>query len=158
MDETTKLDVEEYADVTTVGAGLGLRCTVALSLSLLERVDAHTALSPLSHLRDVLAATTSDPALATFRAVVLRGERARSMRADLAAMREFATRCKAGIGGVGPTGTVLACQLRGTTAPIMMICQLGFGIVRPGRNPDLLLTTVEGASFYVESIAARSGA
>lgn len=154
MGETTKFDIEEFADVTTVGAGLGLRCTVAVSRSLRDRVDAHTA---LSHLRDVLAATASDPALATFRAVVLRGERATSMRADPAAMREFAARCKANIGGVGPTGTVLACQLRSTTAPIMMICQLGFGIVQPGRNPDLLLTTVEAANFYIESIAARSG-
>ncbi len=149
----TKLDVEDLSDVSTIAAALGIRCSVAVSPSLRDHVDPRVA---LSHLRSLLAESGSDPELATFRAVVLRGEAVEPKRADPDAMRGYVSRCKAGIGGVSPTGTILACHLHEATPPIMMVCQLGFGIVRPGLSPAVVLTTPDAANFYIESIAART--
>jgi hypothetical protein len=42
------------------------------------------------------------------------------------------------------------------TGSVLMIGQLGFGIVHPERRPDLVLTTIETANFYIEPIAIRS--
>jgi hypothetical protein len=60
------------------------------------------------------------------------------------------------IGGVSEGGTMLALSLEGKRGPLMMICHLGFGILRSDRNPGIVLTTIDAATFYFERMALRS--
>jgi len=148
------IDVVELRDYTAEAADLGLKCSVAIAGQLIEEVEPHDA---LLRLRDVLVATRSDPALDTIVAVALRGERPDPRSSDdwVDTMNHFAARCRAGVGGVSDGGTMLAMPIQGKRGLVMVVCQLGFGIVRPERDPAIVLTTVDASTLHIERMALR---
>lgn len=148
--------VVEMDDCTTAAAAAGLRCTAAVARELAEQVDVAAA---LRRLRAALDATADDPAFEQLRAVALRGERPRRARPPDGwpeGLRRFMARARAGIGGVSEGGTMLALQVEGARGMVTMLCHLGFGIVYPGRRPDLVLTTPGAAAFHLEPMAMRA--
>lgn len=147
--------VVELNDISAEAKEYGFRCTVSIAHRLAAEIDPRAA---LQQLREAVMGTTADPSMEAFRAVALRGER--PTRTEVAddwqdAMNRFVLRVRAGIGGVSEAGTMLALPVETRRGMTMMICQLGFGIVRQ-QNPAITLTTEDTASFYIERVAIRS--
>lgn len=155
MAEEKKIDVVEFDDYTDAGAALGFRCTIAIARALVAIAEPQVL---LARLRDLLVSIESDVALDAFRSLALHGVRVQpTIPTDWRkSMSAFAARCRAGLGGVSESGTILAVPVSAPTGSVLMIGQLGFGIVQPDRRPDIVLTTVESANFYIEPIAIRS--
>lgn len=150
------IPVVEVVDVTDRAATLGWRCGVSMTQALSERLDCERAVALLN---DVLVRTRDDPKLAAFRAVALKGERPPRLSLPAGASDELqllVDRARAGIGGVSEGGTMLALPFALAEATSMMLCQLGFGILRPRHAPGIVLSTVEEAMVYIERIAARA--
>ena len=147
--------VVELHDVTPTAKDLGFACSVSIAQPLLDEVAPEPA---LRRLHEVVLTTTNDPSMELFRAV-MRGERPakpHSPPVSQDAVTRFTSHVRAGVGGVSEGGTMVAFHVEGSRGPVMMVCQLGFGIVRPGQSPSITLTTADAASFYVERIAMRS--
>lgn len=148
--------VVEMEDYTALATELGLHCTVSITRKLSEQLEPRAV---LARFRDILHGTSEDPLMERMRAVALRGEapaRIRRSPAELfEEMKQFEARVRVGIGGINPSGTMLAVPLEGARGLVMMICHLGFAIVTPKERPRVVLTTAEAAGFYVEAIAAR---
>src|SRR5262245_40529595 len=103
------IEVVDLIDLGAEAKAAGLKVRTALFPQLAGRVDPARA---LARLREVLDATTEDPAFATFRAVCLRGEE-RTVEVSPGAiegMRRFIARAQAGVGGLGGDGTRLAME------------------------------------------------
>jgi hypothetical protein len=145
-------------DVSALAAEVGVRARVVMARALAAQVEPRAA---LVRLRDVATATTDDPQMELLRAVALRGERAvlpsRLVR-GVEDLRRFVARVRAGLGGVSAGGGCVAIPMAGARGLVMMVCHLGFGVLRPEGGPQLVLTTVEGAAFYVDAIALRRAA
>jgi hypothetical protein len=96
--------------------------------------------------------------MAMLRAVALRGERPSPPHSIHAypQLRRFVARVRAGIGGVSDGGTVLALPIAGRRGLVMMVVHLSFGVLRPETSPAVVLTTVDGAAFYIDAVALRS--
>ena len=97
--------VVEPRHVTEEAAALGLTCKVLAT-------DGFDARRALRQLHDILVMTDDDD-LEVLRTAVLRGERPRwkagaPLRWDFGDVRKFLVRAKAGVGGVGPQGWMLA--------------------------------------------------
>jgi hypothetical protein len=139
--------VVELVDATDDAAKLGMKCTVLVSPSLASQIAPARV---LERIRDALIATGEDPQTRHFRDVMLRGERApvRGSREDWAARwevtRQFLTRVKAGIGGVHPSGDIMALQVDDQ----LVLVQLGHvPHMPPIPRPQLrvFLTTVDAS-------------
>jgi hypothetical protein len=178
---TGTIDVVEMDDCTELAHSLGFRCSVAIARHLAAQVAAPSA---LARLREVLLGTLDDPAFDAFRAVALRGERPVRPRLALRwpdELRRFVARVRVGVGGVSEGGTIVAIPVGSSVgvpaggavgvpadAPVrvpaggaaagalLMVCHLGFGLLRPEQRPSLVLTTVDHAGLYVEPIAMRA--
>ena len=153
--EKPAIEVVEMDDVTAIAAEVGLRGRIAMARALAAEIDPRDA---LVRLRDLALATSDDPAMELLRAVALRGERPEltpSLR-GYSQLRRFVARVRAGLGGVSEGGSVLALPLAGRRGLVMMVVHLGFGVLRPETSPAIVLTTVDGAAFYVDAIALRS--
>jgi len=136
--------VVEMDDLTAAGATIGLRCQVTADPRITGRVDAAAA---LTRLRDALLATAEDPALDLLRAVVIRGENpVRRLGLELIAeSRRFLARARAGVGGVGASGRMLALTVDGRHGPETLLFALW---LVPHRGPMLVITTVDGAALH----------
>jgi hypothetical protein len=156
---TNRIEVVEMDDFTDVATGLGFKCTLSITRALADEIEPRTV---LERFRDVLHGTGADPAMETMRTVVLRGEPSPARRPRIARewqdiydeLRHFVARVRVGIGGVSEGGTMLAMPMQGKHGIVMVVCQLGFGIVSPAR-PRVVLTTAEASGMFVEAIAAR---
>ena len=105
------MEVVEPIDLTEAAQRLGFKCRVKIFPTLAAAIETTEA---MTRLRDALLATEDDPATWQFRASVFRGELPPKYRwgaAQLEDMRRFVERARAGIGGVSPSGTMLALQL-----------------------------------------------
>jgi hypothetical protein len=140
------IQVEELLDVSAPAATLGFRCQVLASSALVP------ARRILERLCDALRATESDLELEGLRALAFRGERfePQSPRAVLAWERliaGFLRRVRAGIGGVSPSGDMLALPVAAPEGVVLVLCHAGHPAV-PGRvlardnTPRLILTPV----------------
>ena len=150
------INVVELDDISEQAAALGFQCRVSIARALAAQIAPETA---LARLRDVVLATSADPALEPIRAVALRGEQQRRpgvMQAWMTDLRHFVARVRAGVGGVSASGTTLAVPVEGTRGLVMMVCHLGFGILRPADRPAIVLTTIDAATFFIEPIALRA--
>src|SRR5262249_29784177 len=102
--------VIELVDISDVGAALGMKCRVMVLPALAESID---VTATLQQLRTVLLSTTRDRALDLMRAVVLCGERPFSFPPTLQEGLRFLARTRFGIGGVCPSGRMLAFSVDG---------------------------------------------
>lgn len=112
----TAIPVVELHDMTPHAADLGLRCRVLVGADALL-IDPRRS---LERLRDVLLATASDPALALMRGGVLWGQVPRPLRWGEAELHQYLERVRAGIGGPGPGGWMLAFVVDGETLLAML--------------------------------------
>lgn len=154
-EQAETMSVVALEDVTSAAAALGLRCKVSIAESVLREVSAETVLEQLRH---VLENTAADPAFDHLRAVAFNGEHPNLPAAPPAfreGLRNFAARVRAGVGGISETGTMLAMTVESHGSAKMIVCQLGFGLVRPRTNPAVTITFAEDASYHVEHIANR---
>jgi hypothetical protein len=138
---TGTIPVVEYVDVTEVGELLGMQCRVMVSPELTTRVDVGAVLRKL---RSVLLTTTPDPAFDLMRAVVLRGEHPPSAPPTLDEGLRFLVRLRAGIGGVCPSGRIVALTVAGSAGVEQVVFLLW---LTPARNihvrPALVVTTTD---------------
>ncbi len=146
-----QFEVVELVDYTADAGAHGFRCSISLSNELVERLDVSTVLAKF---RELLTAKNGDPRYDTFRAVALRGEPAMpTMRANWrGSLTTFVEQCRMGHEGISDSGTITAL----TIDRVLVIGQLGFGIVQRDRKPLVVLSTHAQANFYVEPIAIRS--
>ena len=107
-----RVPVVEFIDITEIGELLGMQCRVLVLPELAERIDVGAA---LRQLRSVLLTTTPDPAFDLMRAVVLRGEQPYTAPPPLAEGLRFLVRLRAGIGGVCPSGRIVAFSVAGSS-------------------------------------------
>lgn len=150
------INVVELEDVSEQAGALGFKCRISIAHTLAAQVAPEVA---LARLRDVVLATSADPALEPIRAVALRGERVARpglVREWMTDLQHFVARVRAGVGGVSASGTMLALPVEGARGLVMMVCHLGFGILRPEHRPAIVLTTVDAATFFIEPIALRT--
>jgi hypothetical protein len=105
---------------------------------LAERVDVGAA---LRQLRSVLLTTTPDPTFDLMRAIVLRGENAYSAPPPLEEGLRFLVRLRAGIGGVCPSGRVVAFTVAGTDGPEQVVFLLWLTPARYLNIPPKLVVT-----------------
>ena len=135
------IPVVELHDATAVATELGLRCRVLVASEML-------ALEPrrlLERLRDVLLATGDDPALAILRQGVLYGRCPRPLKWQLEELRQYVTRVRAGVGGPGPGGWMLAFVIDGRTVLATLSKRRDSGT--PDVYPLLWLRGVEHLGF-----------
>jgi hypothetical protein len=138
---TEAVPVVELVDVTAVGEPLGMQCRVLLQPELAERIDVTAA---LRQLRSVLLTTTPDPDFDLMRAVVLRGERPYSAPPTLADGLRFLVRLRAGIGGVCPSGRIVAFSVAGSSGLVQVVFLLWITHVRQLQlRPTLVVTTTD---------------
>ena len=153
------IEVVEMDDFTELATELGLKCTLSITHALIDELEPRAV---IARFRDVLLGTTIDPTMETMRAVVLRGEPSPARRPRIAGdwqdlwedFRHFAARVRVGVGGISKAGTMLAMPMQGKRGIVMVICQLGFGIISPTR-PRVVLDTAEASGIYAELVAAR---
>lgn len=105
------IPVVELRDLTQEAAELGLRCRVLVATDALG-VDPRRS---LERLKEVLLATADDPALELMRAAVLWGRVPRPLRWEMAELRQYVIRVRAGIAGPSPGGWMLAFVVDGET-------------------------------------------
>jgi hypothetical protein len=104
--------VVELIELTEIAELLGLQCRVMVAPELAARIDVGAA---LRQLRSVLLTTTPDAAFDLMRAAVLRGERPYSAPPPLDEGLKFLVRLRAGIGGVCPSGRIVAFAVAGSS-------------------------------------------
>lgn len=127
------IEVDETIDLTAHGAALGFHCRVHSTSKLGALVD-HDAL--LRRIRSILDATSEDPDMKHFRAVVLRGERPiiPARRRDwLDETRRFVNRAMAGIGGLSEAGNMLAF----THGSTVVLANIGIRRMTPIMSDEL---------------------
>jgi hypothetical protein len=134
------IPVSEYIEITEVGELLGMECRVMLLPELAERIDVATT---LRQLRSVLLTTTPDPAFDLMRAVVLRGEHPRSWPPSLEERLRFLVRLRAGIGGVCPSGRIVALTVWGPAGAEQVVFLLWLTPFRHARLPILVVTLAD---------------
>ena len=137
---TEAVPVVELVDVTAVGEPLGMRCRVLVQPELAERIDIAAA---LRQLRSVLLTTTPDPDFDLMRAVVLRGEHPYSAPPPLADGLRFLVRLRAGIGGVCPSGRIVAFSVAGAAGVEQVVFLLWITPVRYVQRPTLVVTSTD---------------
>jgi hypothetical protein len=145
--------VVEMIDVTEDARAAGFACTVKLSQALARAIEPKHA---LARLHRVLVDTADDPSMSMLRAVGLRAERPPRPRTEDGWMdhrKQFVARMRAGIGGVSDSGATLALPADGRHGLVMMVCQVGAGLMRPAEPPTIMFTTVDDASLDFENIA-----
>ena len=139
--------VVELVDVSAQAAASGLKGRVLMFPELSRRVRAERV---LRRLRDVLLATRDEPTMHLFHAVLLDGERVSpKMRPNLAVFpQNFLERARAGVGGVSPSGLMLAIPVearRGMEMVIGLFWGLPVTVSPPhGSSPSLVLRSAEG--------------
>ena len=120
--QASPMSVVELIDGTAEATRLGLRCTVRVWPALAARVDVTAA---ITRLRDVVLATSADPAMAAFVAATIHGEKqARHTTRDFAGMKQFLRRARAGLGGVSGDGHMLAIPVATAGGLVTMVCSL----------------------------------
>jgi hypothetical protein len=142
------IDVVDVIDVSDQAAQLGLTCRIGMFPELAAKVDSMVV---LERLRGALLATTADPAMERWRAVMLRGERPTPPKHDLtswthhlASRRRFGARVVAGIGGVSDDGQLLALHLNGRDGVVVVIASLSlYPRAIRARGPAVLLTVLD---------------
>jgi hypothetical protein len=138
---TETVPVVELVDITAIGEPLGMQCRVMVHSELAERIDVAAALRKL---RSVLLTTTPDPDFDLMRAVVLRGERPYSTPPTLADGLRFLVRLRAGIGGVCPSGRIVAFSVAGPSGVVQVVFLLWITPVRRLQmRPMLVVTSTE---------------
>jgi hypothetical protein len=156
---TDAVQVIETIDASEEAARLGLRCHVALSSALVERLDRTLV---LERIRDALVGTDSDPGTELLRAVALRGEHPRSLDPTGVSalrsvnwrggeLRRFLARARAGIGGVNERGDGLALVIR----DVAVLCWLASWPIHGPRvrGPALFITTLDaGLELDVDGV------
>jgi hypothetical protein len=115
--EPTPIDVDVAIDVTEAAQALGLKCRVLIYERLARDVDPVRALAVL---RDVLDATTDDPAMDVMRGVIA-GNVAKAPHRPFRE-REFLLRVRAGLTGVSLDGRVLALHVEGRSGLVTVLC------------------------------------
>jgi hypothetical protein len=146
---TETVPVVELVDITEVSDSLGMQCRVMVMPELAERVDVAMA---LRQLRSVLLTTTPDPDFDLMRAVVLRGERPYSAPPPFADGLRFLVRLRAGLGGVCPSGRMVAFSVAGSTGVeqvvfLLWVTPLQYRHLRPTlivSSPDFSLGHLDG--------------
>src|SRR6185295_9281271 len=112
MPRRETVPVVELVDVTAIGEPLGMQCRVMVQPELAERIDVAAA---LRQLRSVLLTTTPDPDFDLMRAAVLRGETPYTAPPPLGEGLRFLVRLRAGVGGVCPSGRIVAFSVAGSS-------------------------------------------
>lgn len=140
--------VEEMVDLTAGAERLGFKCRAMASSKLAARVDPQVA---LARMRDILLATTEDPAFERLRAVCLRGEGLALARAPdwLAKTRQFVQRALAGLGGVSSEGAMLAFPVASGNTTVMVLANIGFRPrpLPPTERPRIVLSAIAEEGF-----------
>ncbi|HSS00207.1 MAG TPA: hypothetical protein VLM79_24285 [Kofleriaceae bacterium] len=148
---TETVPVVELVDITAIGEPLGMRCRVMVQPELAECVDV-TAV--LRQLRSVLLTTTPDPDFDLMRAVVLRGECPYSAPPTLADGLRFLVRLRAGIGGVCPSGRIVAFSVAGSAGMVQVVFMLWITHVRSIQlRPTLVVTTTDFSLDDIDDIS-----
>lgn len=133
--------VVELVDITSIGEPLGMQCRVMVQPELAQRIDVAAA---LRQLRSVLLTTTPDPDFDLMRAAVLRGEHPPSAPPSLADGLRFLVRLRAGIGGVCPSGRIVAFSVAGASGVEQVVFLLW---IAHGRyiqmRPTLVVTATD---------------
>lgn len=138
---TEAFPVVELVDVTAIGEPLGMQCRVLVQPELAARIDVAAA---LRQLRSVLLTTTPDPDFDLMRAVVLRGERPYSAPPTIADGLRFLVRLRAGIGGVCPSGRIVAFSVAGASGVEQVVFLLWIMPVRYLQlRPTLVVTSTD---------------
>ena len=138
---TEAVPVVELVDASAIGEPLGTQCRVLVQPELAERIDIAAA---LRQLRSVLLTTTPDPDFDLMRAVVLRGERPYSAPPTIADGLRFLVRLRAGIGGVCPSGRIVAFSVAGASGVEQVVFLLWIMPVRYLQlRPTLVVTSTD---------------
>jgi hypothetical protein len=134
----TPVPVVELVDISQIGEALGFKCPAMVVPALAERIDVGAT---LRQLRDALIATASDPASGLMRAMVLHGERPSPMSMSVSYDEgvRFMRRVRAGIGGFSEGGSLLAFNVLGRHATVLVIFMLW---ISP-RRTSLMLTSID---------------
>ncbi len=147
--------VVSLQDTSELAAEIGFRCQVSVTESLSRIISPEQA---LKHVYDLLHREQGE-AFASFRAVALHGvlpdiePPSEGLQVEFA---QFLNRTRRGEEGVAAGGTMLATRIQPDEQPeLLMVCQLGFGLLRPYDNPGIVISTVDEASPHVERIARR---
>jgi len=120
-------DVVDPIDLSDAAAAIGLKCRVKIFPTLAARIDTGAA---LLQLRDALLATEDDPWTQKLRASVLRGElqpQRKGMSENHIDLLRFVRRATAGLGGVSPSGTILALHVGSEIVLYVLSTQRSFG-------------------------------
>ena len=141
MPRRETVPVVELVDVTAIGEPLGMQCRVMVQPELAKRIDVAAA---LRQLRSVLLTTTPDPDFDLMRAAVLRGEHPHSAPTPLADGLRFLVRLRAGIGGVCPSGRIVAFSVAGASRveQVVFLLWITHGRYRQMR-PTLVVTSAD---------------
>lgn len=148
--------VEEMVDLTPAAERLGLKCRAMASSRLATRLDPQLA---LVRMRDILLATTEDPALERLRAVCLRGEGLALPRSSdwLQRTRQFVQRALAGLGGVSSEGAMLAFPVTSAGTTVMVLANIGFRPKPPPptERPRIVLSAIADEGFQSSLLFVR---
>lgn len=147
---TGTVPVIELEDISKEAARLGFHCRVFAFPDLSRRVD---RAAMLERIRNALRATVDDPATALLRGAALQGGEPAPGHLLLSHQlltdgKRFVDRAEAGIGGVSPSGRMLALAVPGrrkaaSSDLVMVLCILWSTPVAwlPHREASLILTT-----------------
>jgi len=148
------IEVDETIDLTEQGATLGFQCRIYSTSKLAALVDQAVV---LRRLRTILDATSEDPHMRHFRAVILRGEHPRVPPRNpdwLDATKRFVSRARAGIGGVSDWGNMLAF----THDNVIILVNIGFrppSTVMTDLPPRLVLSALVEDGFSTSLLYVR---
>jgi len=121
------ISVVELVDVTEEAKRLGVMCRVVMFPSLVERIAPARV---LGRLRELLLATIGDPETALLAGLALTGKvlRPRKPRPfDIAGLRRFLLRARAGLSGTFEDGSSLAFHVAEGDGMVAILCALSSG-------------------------------
>jgi hypothetical protein len=150
------LTVVELLDVSQEAARRGFLCRVAMYPSLVDLADPTTVLATV---RSALVGTVGDSATELLCAIALTGQpptRITRVR-DLASMRRFFQRARAGIGGASEDGRMLALAVAGREGLVPVLCTVrsydgGRHSSIDDGHPALVLMAVEDTDEAMEDL------